>query len=177
MQPLAGMPGRYADRFTWISSSRSGKTLCTCSYSSAPRKQAYRSAPPASAVNSRWQWESFEVWSATYASSVDGVAVAAAGDAALFIANVKKGSGPPAAGGACWRWAASGAPLLAQRWLSSQRVQAVQRPEYRNSHSLHITGPPNSKTPFEHFSSHTMPGPQNVGRSPTCGHFQDGHTR
>ena len=34
------------------------------------------------------------------------------------------------------------------------------------------TGP---ETPFEHFSARTMPGPQNVGRSPTCGHFQDVH--
>ena len=38
------------------------------------------------------------------------------------------------------------------------------------------TGP---KTPFEHafehISARTVQGPQNVGRSPTCGHFQDGH--
>ena len=42
------------------------------------------------------------------------------------------------------------------------------------------TGP---KTPFEHafdhafdhFSSRPMPGQQTVDRSPTCGHFQEGH--
>ena len=55
------------------------------------------------------------------------------------------------------------------------RLYLPQEHQYRTAVTPGIqlcTGP---RTPSRTISARPMPGSQNVGRSPTCGHFQDGH--